>query len=164
MKLLVNISLVIISNLFLINSFSLHRSFSTTYRILPSSQFNNDIVISGNGNNNDIPPPPNRNHHILYSYRNENESKSNPLNQQDDSSVTDSNEEKGNNPISRYYNKLPEETRDDIKSTILAFVIALFVRVVLLEPRYKSSHYCLVFKNVISFFHSILTDNYNHKI
>jgi hypothetical protein len=39
------------------------------------------------------------------------------------------------NPLIKQFSSLSEETKDDIKSTIISFAIAIFVRVVLLEPR-----------------------------
>lgn len=117
-------------------AFSLYRHHFIPFCSIKSSGIN----FRGNGGI----PPSNSNNFVLYSSKNENESiPRSPSSMsrkavEDEGISTDSNKE-NSNPISKYFMTLPEETRDDIKSTALAFVIALFVRLVLLEPRYIPS-------------------------
>jgi len=48
-------------------------------------------------------------------------------------------EKDGDNVISRQWKKLSEESRDDIKTSVVSFAFAVFVRVFLYEPRYIPS-------------------------
>ena len=130
----------------LLNQISIYAYSLGLYRHLniPFSSIQSSSGSSCCGGNGRIPPS-NRNHFVLYSSKNENEStprspSSMSRKAAEDDITNDSDTNKDNsNPISKYFMTLPEETQDDIKSTALAFAIALFVRLVLLEPRYIPS-------------------------
>ena len=90
------------------------------------SYFNKIITKSNNNVGGNIPPI--NNILSLYMTKEENESTST-------NSILNNDDNSNDNPIVRSIKNLPNETKDDIKSTIISFAIALIVRLFIIEPR-----------------------------
>ena len=90
------------------------------------SYFKKKITKSNNNIGGNIPPIDNN--LSLYMTKEDNESTST-------NSILNNNDNSNDNPIVRSIKNLPNETKDDIKSTIISFAIALLVRLFIIEPR-----------------------------
>ena len=96
------------------------------------SYFNKIITRSNNNFNGNIPPI--NNILSLYMTKEENESIST-------NSILNGDDNRNDNPIVRSIKNLPNETKDDIKSTIISFAIALLVRLFIIEPTLVLRYY-----------------------
>ena len=101
--------------------------------IINKNDYNNN---RGSNNNNSGPPPrgPADSSLFMYEGSDGNESASAQINEESSDEV-----DKSKNPIVDKWLSISEETRDDIKTTVISFSIALLVRILLIEPRYIPS-------------------------
>lgn len=95
---------------------------------------NNHYIRKYNTIHNNNGKPPNDPIIMHNSINDDNNNNENNNNDNDNNRISDTN-----NAVLNKWNSLSEDSREDIKSTILSFAIAFIVRVFLIEPRYIPS-------------------------